>query len=176
MTKRMAQKKVRNVECPLFLLLFLFSELYLLENMLPFRVADLRDRFIGTERGNLLAAIPHTLLEGNCRVVPGLKTLAWRAPRLAEVVHRYFYDMGRAFDTIKDCLVPKGHFILVCGDNLIGGMRIRTWHVLKHMVEERGFRLFDLFSDRIKNRMLAPKRSGHKGLIKEEVVCAFELK
>jgi hypothetical protein len=83
--------------------------------------------------------------------------------------------MGRSLDTIKNCLAPKGHFILVCGDNLIGGMRIRTWRVLKHMVEERGFRLFDLFSDRIKNRLLAPQRSGHKGLIKEEVVCAFEL-
>lgn len=36
--------------------------------------------------------------------------------------------------------------------------------------------MFDMFSDRIEDRMLPPKRCGHKGLIKEEVVCAFQLK
>jgi len=150
-------------------------ELYLLEGMLPFRVDDFRERFIGTERGHLLAGIPDGILDRNYELVPSLRSLNHRVPRLAEVVHRYLYDMGRAFDTIKDCLVPKGFFVLVCGDNLIGGVRIRTWHVLRHMIEERGFRLFDMFSDRIENRMLAPKRCGHKGLIKEEVVCAFQM-
>jgi hypothetical protein len=42
------------------------------------------------------------------------------------------------------------------------------------MLEQQGFVLFDSFSDRIESRMLAPKRCGHKGLIKEEVVSAFE--
>jgi hypothetical protein len=82
--------------------------------------------------------------------------------------------MGLAFDNIKRCIEPNGTIVLVCGDNLIGGVRIRTWHLLKEMLEERGFCLFDWFSDPIENRMLAPKRCGHKGLIKEEVVCAFK--
>jgi len=150
-------------------------ELYLLERMLPYRIADLQHRFVGTERGNLLVEIPEDTLDTNYRLLPSLRILNRRAPRLAEVVHRYFYDMGKAFDIIKDCLAPKALFVLVCGDNLIGGVRIRTWQVLKHIIEERGFKLFDLFADRIQNRMLAPKRCGHKGLIKEEVVCAFQM-
>lgn len=150
-------------------------ELYLLEGVLPFRVEDLRDRFIGTERGDLLAGIPANLLEDNYEAIPSLRILNRRAPRLGAVVHRYLHDMGRAFDGIKGCLEPKARFVLVCGDNLVGGIRIRTWQALRRMLEERGFRLFDQFSDPIGDRMLAPKRCGHKGLIKEEVVCAFSL-
>jgi hypothetical protein len=81
--------------------------------------------------------------------------------------------MSRAFDNVRSFMEHKAQFILVCGDNLIGGVRIRTWQVLRHMLERKGFILFDMFADPIANRMLAPKRSGHKGLIKEEVVCAL---
>jgi hypothetical protein len=150
-------------------------ELYLLERLLPYKIADLQHRFVGTERGNLLAQISKDTLQTNYQLLPRLKSLNRRAPRLADVVHRYLYDMGKAFDIIKDCLAPNAVFVLVCGDNLIGGIRIRTWQVLRQMIEHRGFKLFDLFADRIQNRMLAPKRCGHKGLIKEEVVCAYRM-
>jgi hypothetical protein len=148
-------------------------ELYLLEDMLPFKVSDIRERFIGTERGDLLQGIPANVIETNCSRLLLLRDLSRRAPRLANVVHRYLYDMGRAFDAIRSCLEPKGKLVLVCGDNLIGGFRIQTWKILRQMLEDQGFVLFDTFSDRIGDRLLAPKRSGHKGLIKEEVVCAF---
>jgi len=148
-------------------------ELYILEGLLPFRVEDLRTRFIGTERGDLLAGIPKEILNANCETLPSLKALDRRTPRLAAVVHRYLFDMSRAFENVSSFMEHKAQFILVCGDNLIGGVRIRTWQVLRHMLERKGFILFEMFSDPIANRMLAPKRSGHKGLIKEEVVCAF---
>ena len=77
--------------------------------------------------------------------------------------------MGNAFDTIQKCLEEKGTFVLVCGDNLIAGQRIRTWQILAGMLVERGFKLFDSFKDRIEDRMLAPKRSGLE-LIKGKVV------
>lgn len=150
-------------------------ELHILEGVLPFTVSGLRGRFIGTERGNLLTGIPAEILKENRLTLPSLSVLTSRSPRLAAVVHRYLYDMGRAFDIIKDCLEANASFVLVCGDNLIGGIRIPTWQLLRRMLEHRGFRLFDMFSDPIENRVLAPKRCGHKGLIKEEVVCAFRL-
>jgi hypothetical protein len=150
-------------------------ELYLLEGILPFRVGDLRDRFIGTERGDLLSGIPQDVLDANLSIVMNLRKLERKEARLAAVVHRYVSDMGRVFSTIKTCLEPRGCLVLVCGDNLVGGLRIRTWHVLEKLLKERGFNLFDRFSDPIGARLLAPKRSGHKGLIKEEVVSAYQL-
>jgi SAM-dependent methyltransferase len=150
-------------------------ELYFLERLLPFRVDDLRTRFIGTERGDLLSGVPEAVIESNFRAVPCLRQLERRDLRLAGVVHRYLHDMGKAFDNVRDCLRPGGCFVLVCGDNLVGGLRIRTWQVLQRMIERLGFELFDRFTDPIGDRLLAPKRSGHKGLIKEEVVSAFRL-
>ncbi|PYP92688.1 MAG: hypothetical protein DMG65_03285 [Candidatus Angelobacter sp. Gp1-AA117] len=148
-------------------------ELYILQGILPFTVESIRDRFIGTERGDLLADISASKQADSLRVLPELKRLTQRAPRLGAIVHRYIVDMEYAFAKVTKYLYPNGIFVLVCGDNLIGGIRIRTWRLLKEMLEARGFHLFDWYSDRIENRMLAPKRCGHKGLIKEEVICAF---
>jgi len=76
-------------------------ELYVLEGLLPFTVDKLRERFIGTERGDLMANIPEAIIRQNFATIPKLITLSSRSPRLASVVHRYLYDMNRAFDTIN---------------------------------------------------------------------------
>jgi hypothetical protein len=84
--------------------------------------------------------------------------------------------MASAFRAIKRAMCPGGTFVIVCGDNLIGGKRIVTWRVLNEMLVELGFAFFDSFEDTIRNRALAPSRCGHKGLIKQEVVSAFRLR
>ena len=98
-----------------------------------------------------------------------------RSAQKATVVHRYLRDMGVAFLTIRGLLQPNGTLVVVCGDNLVGGIRIVTWKALNLMLEGLGFEAFDRFDDRIRNRALAPQRKGHKGLIKQEVVSAFRL-
>jgi len=148
-------------------------ELYLLEGLLPFRVGELKECFVGTERGDLLGGISAAQIARQRELVPQIRLLARKSPRSEAIVHRYLHDMGNAFDIIKRCLKLKGTFVLVCGDNLIAGVRIRTWRILSDMLVERDFKLFDSFTDPIGDRMLAPKRCGHKGLIKEEVVLAF---
>ncbi len=148
-------------------------ELNFLEGVMPFNVSDLKERFIGTERGDLLSGISFGQLQRQRESVPQTKALAKNSPRAEAILHRYLSDMGNAFDTIQQCLDKRGTFVLVCGDNLIAGRRIRTWQILADMLVGRGFKLFDSFTDRIEDRMLAPKRCGHKGLIKEEVVLAF---
>ena len=150
-------------------------ELHLLESLLPFNACNIQHNFVGTERGDLLESVTPNVIEENYRMLPLLNNLEKSHPRLSAVVHRYFSDMGLAFDSLKKCLLPDGKFVLVCGDNLIGGLRVRTWQLLTAMLEQRGFKLYDTFSDKIGDRMLAPKRCGHKGIIKEEVVCAFQL-
>lgn len=148
-------------------------ELYLLEGILPFQVATLRHRFIGTERGALLEGLRQQDIRKHCELIPKLKALQASDARLAAVVHRYVHDMGTVFDGFVKCLEPSGCCVIVCGDNLVGGIRIPTWRVLERLLTERGFVLFDRFRDSIQDRLLAPKRCGHKGLIKEEVVSAF---
>lgn len=149
-------------------------ELYVLENLLPFQVDKVKDKFIGTDRGPLTANIAGTKRAEFRSSIHGLESMEQRTPRLAAVVYRYLHDMRSAFDRISECLEPGGKFVLVCGDNIVGGLRIRTWEVLQEMLLGRGFVVLDTFRDLIRDRLLAPKRSGHKGLIKEEVVCCYE--
>ncbi len=150
-------------------------ELHMLEDILPFKVSNLRERFVGTERGRLLERVSHESIERGFALIPELERLVISAPRLCAVVHRYLYDMSNAFDVIKQTLKHRACLVIVCGDNLVGGVRIRTWKVLHTILEEKGFILFDRFSDRISDRLLPPVRLGHKGLIKEEIVSAYRL-
>ena len=151
-------------------------ELYSLEAVLPFSVSNLRDRFVGTERGRLLERVPQESIERDFRLAPALVELKARAPRLCAVVHRYLDDMSNAFEAVKRVLDEDACLVIVCGDNLVGGVRICTWAALHRILDEQGFALFDRFRDPIRNRLLAPVRFGHKGLIKEEVVSAYRLK
>ena len=150
-------------------------ELYLLEDVLPFKVRDVQERFIGTERGHLLEHVPRESMERDFALIPGLEQIRDRKPRLCAVVHRYLYDMSNAFDAVAGILDQDACFVVVCGDNLIGGVRVSTWEVLDRILEEKGFRLFDRFSDPITERLLPPQRLGHKGLIKEEVISGYRL-
>lgn len=149
-------------------------ELYLLEGIVPFRVRDIQDVFVGTERGRLLRDIPPAFSEECFKLVPELHSVALAAPRLAMVVQRYLFDMLLSFMHASRFLATDGTLVVVCGDNLVSGVRIRTWSVLHSMLRSLGFSLQDSFCDRIRNRSVPPNRKGHKGLIKEEVVCAYK--
>ena len=150
-------------------------ELYILEGLLPFRVDCIIREFIGTERG-VSPSLVYDEQSGRRReLLPQLRDLERQCEKRAAIVHRYFRDMEMAFLSIKDLIAPEGTLVLVCGDNLVGGHRVVTWKVLNEMLESIGFRLFDRFEDRIRSRALAPKRKGHRGLIKQEVVSAFRL-
>lgn len=150
-------------------------ELYLLEGLLPFTVEDVRSRFIGSERGLNRSVMEGDHASTHRKMVPQLAYLERNRVELAVIVHTYLQRMSTAFKAIKKAMLPGGTFVIVCGDNLIGGKRIITWKVLNEMLVILGFTLFDSFEDTIRNRALAPTRCGHKGLIKQEVVSAFRL-
>lgn len=148
-------------------------ELYFLNGLYPFSMEYIKEHFIGTEKGDLAKNIPDEIKSFTRGKIRGFKKLEQRNIRLANVVNRYFCDMSSAFNNMKKYLKRNGMLILVCGDNLVGGLRIKTNYILRRMLEEKGFQLVDSFSDTIVNRSLAPTRMGHKGLIKKEIVNAF---
>lgn len=150
-------------------------ELFFLEGLIDFEIDDISQRFIGTERGALLERLDLIDIEQNRVFMPQLQKLEKVRPKHAEIAHRYLFDMRRAFLHIREQLKNNGVLVLVCGDNLIGSFQIKTWRVLNCMLESMGFIKFDSFKDVIKARALAPKRSWHKSLMKEERITAFRL-
>ena len=149
-------------------------ELYVLEGLLSFNVAKIRNDFIGTENGDLLANVTEEEINYHYELAPQLLRLSRKKPRLAAVVHRYLSDMDKSITNINRLLKGGGTFVMVCGDNLVGNIRFKTSSILETISIDSGLRLIDKFTDKIKSRQLAPKRHGHKGLIKEEIIMAFE--
>ena len=150
-------------------------ELHLLEGLVPFQIEQIKEKFIGTERGVKGSVAVGEAADLRRAVLPELKMLEQGRPDLARVVHRYFDDMTNAFKVIRQCTASGGVLVVVCGDNLVGGLHIRTWSVINKIVEDLGYVKFDSFGDKIVCRSLPPARLGHKGLIKEEIVSAFRL-
>jgi len=151
-------------------------ELNLLEDLIPCgRVASVRYKFIGTERGQLLQGLRESDFNYHRKLLSILSRMETTHPKQSAIVHRYMWDMRSAFSVMKACLQAHGKLVLVCGDNLVGGYRITTWRILCKMLEDLGFSLFDRFGDKIGCRNVPPKRQGHVGIIKQEVISAFEL-
>jgi SAM-dependent methyltransferase len=145
-------------------------ELSLLEGLLPFSMELLRDQFVGTERGDLGARVSNSIREWNLAHIESLGVLERTHPHQAAVIHRYFADMHSALRSFRLSLRTGGKLILVCGDNLIGGIRIPTWDLLERLAQDIGYSFVARFGDQIARRNVPPKRLGHRGLIKEEII------
>ena len=141
------------------------AELHLLK-IYCFKVSDLRKRFVGTERGSYgseaSGSIEKTSIDTAFEASKELGLLALRS------CHRYLHDMGNAFDTVKGKLEYNACLLVVAGTT-------SSWRKIRlgcftSILEEKGFTLFAL-SDPIGDRLLAPTRAGHRGLIKEVSFC-----
>lgn len=151
-------------------------ELYVLEGLIPFRVEDVMRQFVGTERGLSRSLLDDSGSEWRRQNVPELRVLEEKNVQKAKIVHRYISDMRSAFLSIRRMLRPDGKLVLVCGDNLVGGVRIVTWRALRVILQSMGFVYDGGFEDRIRNRALPPRRKGHMGLIKQEVVAVYNVR
>ncbi len=145
-------------------------ELYFLEGILPFVAEDIKNSFIGTERGQL------NYISSNCTnaINSCLNKININNKRLNIIVYKYFIDMELALKTTYKLLKPNGTLILVCGDNVVNGQSIKTWQILNEIAIANGYTIMDSFKDQIIKRSLAPKRMGHKSLIKDETVTIFK--
>jgi hypothetical protein len=149
-------------------------ELHLLQGLFPFNILKTKYRMIGTERGELLSGIPLKQLTLNRTLFPGIERISERSKRKADIVHRYLFDMNNAFSKISQIMEKDAIFVIVCGDNLVGGYRVPTADIVNRLLGMNGFILFDKFSDSIRTHRVPPARQGHKGIIKQEIVSAFK--
>jgi hypothetical protein len=150
-------------------------ELYVLEGLMPFAVERIKEGFIGTERGDLMARVSARQAERHRELFRPLVDMERRHPRSAAVVHRYLADMGFTISSLVGQMRSGGRIVLVCGDNLLGGWRVPTWRLVNDLAIASGCVPVERFGDSIACRILPPKRKGHRGLIKREVVSVFRV-
>lgn len=149
-------------------------ELAVLDGLIPFDIAEVRNGMIGTERGSIDMRLTNTIQPDVAKLLRGWHSLIRRRPREAWIVARYIRGMESAVKAVDRCLKPGGTFVLVCGDNLVAGVHIRTSRVLTHLITSRlGYVSVSATRDRIKRRYLAPRRMGHRSIIKTEIISVF---
>jgi hypothetical protein len=149
-------------------------ELHLLSGLLNFNITNLKLRMIGTERGNLTENISNEELERNKSFFSHLHLIEKRSPQKASIIHRYFYDMYQFVSVLSKTFKSGTILVIVCGDNLVDGLRVPTADILNRMLMHNKFTLFDTFTDNIQSRHVPPTRLGHKGIIKQEIISAFK--
>ena len=125
----------------------------MLDSLVPFEVYRVRTSTIGTERGTKDAQLIEAASPELLQLLAGWATFARQRRREAWIVARYFRDMDSAFRAIDSCLEPGGTFVLVCGDNLVGGLHVPTSRGLTQFLTDRlGYLKMSATRDRIKRR------------------------
>jgi hypothetical protein len=102
-----------------------------------------------------------------------LRNIQRVSPKGEQILLRYLSDMSTVFSKVRKIMAHDGRLAVVCGDNVIAGVHVKTSILLNEIIENTGFRKIHSFRDPILNRSLAPRRAGHLALIKEEVVSVF---
>ena len=144
-------------------------ELFFLEGLLPYDVAEIKPLFIGSE----IVAFDKQTQSHFDSVIAIEKKIEKNNKRLAIVVNKYFSQMNLVLENTYGLLRSKGNLILVCGDNIVAGQKIITWKILNDIATSKGYEIVDQFKDKIMKRSLPPNRLGHKSLMKDETITIF---
>lgn len=89
------------------------------------------------------------------------------------VVYNYFENMKQVLNQSYNVLKNNGHFCLITGCNTICSIHIPTYKIITQIAKNNGFKLIELGTDEIKNRVLPPERNHKGGIIKEEWITVF---
>lgn len=132
----------------------------------------LNNRLIGTERIGL-ADFDTRTPAAQPEIDAVLAAIYERDAKRAEVLRRYFDDMGCALRETHRVLRPGGTFALLSGDNRVRDVPVPTHRFLHTLAEDAGFQTVDIGYDEIYVRALSPQRSRSAGLIDGEWLLTF---
>jgi len=134
----------------------------------------LNERLVGTE------AVHHEQwkdlrLIGVASADKVLKKIYRLDPRKAFIVSKYFSDMQRAVEEVHRVLKAGGRFILVIGDNLVKGIKVKNHEILSDIATQRGlFHKEIVLVDQIKSRGMITTRHETGGLVLDEWIIVFK--
>lgn len=97
-------------------------------------------------------------------------------PKNARVIYDYFQLMDRVIDNIHTVLKPGKYFVMKISDSKIRKQNIETGYLLTKMAETKGFKLHDVFSDKIdeNSRSLTTARNSYSDIILSDYIVIWE--
>ena len=95
-------------------------------------------------------------------------------PLRAHIMSTYLQEMRDALRETARVVKPRGHLVLIIGENKVCGVRFRTPDVLTRVTKGLGFSVVLELTDTIRARGLMTKRHSSAGLIPREHVVVFQ--
>lgn len=147
-------------------------ELWWLGLASPAEVSHLKKQTIGSE--NLAGINRNSAPKNEIQLLNTICNRIWEIDKKkAYVVYNYFENMKQVLNQSYNVLKNNGHFCLITGCNTICSIHIPTYKIITQIAENNGFKLIELGTDEIKNRVLPPERNHKGGIIKEEWITVF---
>lgn len=91
----------------------------------------------------------------------------------AYIVAKFFVDMEKNFEEVKNVLNENSHYIMVIGNNSVSDYYVPSHKFLIRCAERAGFKYSNHFRYNIRNRYMRFPRKGRGGIIKEDWVLDF---
>ena len=96
-------------------------------------------------------------------------------PRRAFIVSKYFSDMQKAIEEVYRVLKTDGRFILVIGNNVVKGIKVKNHEILSDIATHKGlFKREMVLVDQIKSRGMITKRHETGGLVLDEWIIVLK--
>jgi len=91
----------------------------------------------------------------------------------AYIAYKYFWEMEKHFIEMAKCLGTNTHYVMVAGDSSISGVPFETSEILISLADRNGFKLYNKWGYKIKNRYMRFDRKGRGGIIAIDWVLDF---
>lgn len=97
-------------------------------------------------------------------------------PKNARVIYDFFSLMDKVIDNIRIILKSGKYFVMKISDSKIRKTKIETGYLLTKIAETKGFRLVDVFSDKIdqNSRSLTTARNTYSDIILADYIVVWE--
>lgn len=95
-------------------------------------------------------------------------------PKNAYVVAKYFNDMEKVIKNMYTMLKDGGKVVTKISDSKVRKINVQTGKFLTIIAEKYGFKLFDVFLDKIENRTLTTARNTYSDIILNDYIIIWE--
>ena len=137
--------------------------------------SDLSAKIIGNDKigKSLYSCKHHTNYDFINKIIDDMFEID---PKNARVIFDFFDLMDKVIDNIQIILKPGKYFVMKISDSKIRKVNIETGYLLTKMAETKGFKLIDVFSDKIdeNSRSLTTARNTYSDIILADHIVVWE--
>lgn len=102
------------------------------------------------------------------------KRIYEKSQKHAFIVYKYFSDMIKHFEEMKNVLKDHAHYVMVVGDSLVSNEPVMVHELIQDCAKDVGYDVDGIFGYEIRNRHMRFPRQGRGGIVRYDWVIDFK--